>query len=184
MTGEKPESKLAKEELSQLKTIGFFTLGFIVYVVLIRYLHFLLGSFIFMTLACSAERCPEEIRREDTACRACQPCHGAILYLVFKRRFQSDAPYNKDCWNMTLLHGIVRSDRIDFRPGHGGDARPYRNHDHHPHRFSDLRLADGSGPCFILGAFSGGVTAWALSAITMNIPGTAAAVATIFDAIP
>ncbi len=34
---------------------------------------------------------------------------------------------------------------------------------------------------FILGAFAGGVSGGALSAITMNIPGTAAAVATIFD---
>jgi putative tricarboxylic transport membrane protein len=37
---------------------------------------------------------------------------------------------------------------------------------------------------FILGAFAGGVTGGALSAITMNIPGTAAAVATIFDGYP
>ncbi len=37
---------------------------------------------------------------------------------------------------------------------------------------------------FIMGAFCGGVTGGALSAITMNIPGTAAAVATIFDGYP
>jgi len=37
---------------------------------------------------------------------------------------------------------------------------------------------------FILGAFAGGVSGGALSAITMNIPGTAAAVATIFDGYP
>ncbi len=41
-----------------------------------------------------------------------------------------------------------------------------------------------SALAFILGAFCGGVTGGALSAITMNIPGTAAAVATIFDGYP
>jgi putative tricarboxylic transport membrane protein len=37
---------------------------------------------------------------------------------------------------------------------------------------------------FILGAFTGAVTGGSLSAITMNIPGTAAAVATTFDGYP
>jgi len=37
---------------------------------------------------------------------------------------------------------------------------------------------------FILGAFCGGVLGGALSAITINIPGTAAAVATTFDGFP
>jgi putative tricarboxylic transport membrane protein len=36
----------------------------------------------------------------------------------------------------------------------------------------------------ILGAFCGAVTGGALSAITLNIPGTAAAVATVFDGYP
>jgi len=91
--GEKRESKLAKEELSQLKTIGFFTLGFVVYVMLIRYLHFLLGSFIFMTLAMFMlndvqKKFGGRILRAGLASLVTVP----ILYLIFNVVFKVMLP--------------------------------------------------------------------------------------------
>ncbi len=42
--------KFNKQDLSDLRLLGIFTLGIFVYILLLRYLHFLAGSIIFMIL--------------------------------------------------------------------------------------------------------------------------------------